>query len=439
MSDNRHSSRRQFLMGTAAIFGGATLLPGCGGGGGTTIVAPLDPTTTRAVLGGGQQVPAVTSTGKGIAELIVNVAQTEITVSVNTSGLTGVTMAHIHAGSVGTNGPVIFPLYDAAQGAFPASLTKTLRAADLQAQPEARINTFQDAVNAVTSGGAYVNIHTAAHPDGEIRGQLGQITTYATLTGNGAVPAVPSAYGIFQGGLEPALTSMTLTLSVANLPNITGAEIRVGAGGTPGLKLFTLSTTNFGTQLTAAIANAELTPQPSAGISNFADFIDAMLAGRTFIVVNTQANPTGAIQGQLLFKRYSAALTVNGNLPVVGGGGTVTNPALALAIGTLNLAKDALALEVNLTGTTITNVTKIQIQAGAAGVAGPVVATIFDSAVNGTFTQAATKVIRAADIVPGGGIANFADFLTQLSAGNLYVNVLTAAAPTGALRGQLLG
>ena len=45
-------------------------------------------------------------------------------------------------------------------------------AAAFVARPEIGINTMADAIQAITLGNAYVNIHTTQYPGGEIRGQL---------------------------------------------------------------------------------------------------------------------------------------------------------------------------------------------------------------------------------------------------------------------------
>ncbi|MBI2353792.1 MAG: CHRD domain-containing protein [Deltaproteobacteria bacterium] len=165
-------------MAACAVIGlFALLAAGCGSGreGGMpateTIASAVAPTTLNAVLSGAQEVPPVVSAGSGTATVTIDAARTTITVTLNTTGLTGVTASHIHAGAVGINGGVIFPLF-AAPAAFPATLTKTLTSADFTPDAANAVNTFADAVNAMLIGNTYINVHTVAHLGGEIRGQL---------------------------------------------------------------------------------------------------------------------------------------------------------------------------------------------------------------------------------------------------------------------------
>ena len=109
---------------------------------------------TSVKLTGAEEVPPVTSSGSGSGSFRVAEDGT-VTGSVKTEGVQG-TMAHIHQGAKGQNGPVIIPLtkngdtYTAPQGA-------KLTPAQLQA---------------FKSGGLYVNVHSNAHKGGEVRGQL---------------------------------------------------------------------------------------------------------------------------------------------------------------------------------------------------------------------------------------------------------------------------
>jgi hypothetical protein len=80
------------------------------------------------------------------------------------TGLTGPpTAAHVHVAATGVNGPIVFPLVIGA-GTLSANYTPT--PADL--------------VN-LRAGNWYVNVHTAANPGGEIRGQLDPARLPATF------------------------------------------------------------------------------------------------------------------------------------------------------------------------------------------------------------------------------------------------------------------
>lgn len=108
-------------------------------------------------LSGASEVPANASTAKGTLEGSFDPATRMLSWTVNYSGLTGpVTGAHFHGPAMaGANAGVVVPFKDGLTS--PIQGTATLspeQAADLQ------------------GGKWYVNLHTAAHPGGEIRGQV---------------------------------------------------------------------------------------------------------------------------------------------------------------------------------------------------------------------------------------------------------------------------
>jgi hypothetical protein len=112
--------------------------------------------TMKVNLTSAAEVPPVTSPGKGTADVSFDTTTKTLTWKVSYSGLTGpATMAHFHGpAEAGKNGPVAVPLKDAASGAEGSATLTDAQAADLVA------------------GKYYINIHTAAHPGGEIRGQV---------------------------------------------------------------------------------------------------------------------------------------------------------------------------------------------------------------------------------------------------------------------------
>jgi hypothetical protein len=75
---------------------------------------------------------------------------------------------HIHQGKEVENGPVVATLYTF--GIVPCCLPGEIRDGDLQGPLQGKpVSALIDLMN---SGKAYINMHTEAHPDGEIRGQI---------------------------------------------------------------------------------------------------------------------------------------------------------------------------------------------------------------------------------------------------------------------------
>jgi hypothetical protein len=115
-----------------------------------TMAEPLSVTLT-----GAQEVPAVKTLATGISTITV-AADGTVSGGVDTIGIDG-TMAHIHQGAIGVSGPVVVTLEKttAMHWAVPAGTKLT----------DEQYQTFK-------SGDLYVNVHSAAHPSGEIRLQL---------------------------------------------------------------------------------------------------------------------------------------------------------------------------------------------------------------------------------------------------------------------------
>ncbi len=106
-----------------------------------------------------EQVPPVTTAGKGNADLTWDPGTRVVTWDITDSGLTGpVTMAHFHDGPEGKNGPVVI------------WLTKKGTEATGPIKGEATLTPEQ--AKQFEAGDWYINVHTKDHPAGEIRGQV---------------------------------------------------------------------------------------------------------------------------------------------------------------------------------------------------------------------------------------------------------------------------
>ena len=108
----------------------------------------------KVTLTGAEQVPPVSVQGSGSGSFRVAEDGT-ITGSVTTKDVQG-TMAHIHRGAKGVNGPVIVPLD---------------KNGDTYTAPAGRKLTAEQ-INELKAGNLYVNVHTNRNKGGEVRAQL---------------------------------------------------------------------------------------------------------------------------------------------------------------------------------------------------------------------------------------------------------------------------
>ncbi|HYC61857.1 MAG TPA: CHRD domain-containing protein [Thermoanaerobaculia bacterium] len=127
--------------------------------------------TYAAELRPGNEVPPTNSSAFGSAFVTFDPVNSTMAFETRASGIANATMAHIHRGAAGVNGPVIinFATNEAqiaggrASGSGPITALQSgnLQQSDLTAL-----------ANATTAAGYYVNVHSSAFPGGEIRGQL---------------------------------------------------------------------------------------------------------------------------------------------------------------------------------------------------------------------------------------------------------------------------
>jgi len=110
--------------------------------------------TFLATINGASEVPANASPFTGNATLTYNTT-TKIFSIVVTHNVVAPTNGHIHVGAPGVSGPVVFPF-----GSFTSPISYTSPALTAVQESDLMLNMY------------YVNIHTAAFPGGEIRGQL---------------------------------------------------------------------------------------------------------------------------------------------------------------------------------------------------------------------------------------------------------------------------
>lgn len=125
--------------------------------------------TAAGELLGIHETPPVTTTATGSFELRYDVAQNqlEFVVTVVPTPTTPITVtgAHLHAGDVGVPGPIVRTLDLEEQ--LPALVTDTLTLSGIVSPSLTAAE-----IDQLLADQLYVNVHTTAHPDGELRGQV---------------------------------------------------------------------------------------------------------------------------------------------------------------------------------------------------------------------------------------------------------------------------
>jgi hypothetical protein len=100
-------------------------------------------------------VPPTTSSAVGTGTITIKKDKT-VTGTIKTTGIEG-TVAHVHLAAVGKNGPPIITLVKSSDSEW-------------KVPDDAKLT--DDQYKSFKAGELYVNVHSAAHPGGEIRAQL---------------------------------------------------------------------------------------------------------------------------------------------------------------------------------------------------------------------------------------------------------------------------
>lgn len=136
------------LIAAMAVMAATTVLGAC------TSMGPMGgmSNTQEVTLSGANEVPPISSPMSGTATVTVNPDRT-VSVKVTVTGMAA-TASHIHEGAPGTIGPVIVPFTKTGENTFASAEGAKLTEAQYAAYK---------------AGNLYVNVHSAAHPVGEIR------------------------------------------------------------------------------------------------------------------------------------------------------------------------------------------------------------------------------------------------------------------------------
>ncbi|MBK5275914.1 MAG: CHRD domain-containing protein [Desulfuromonadales bacterium] len=351
------------------------------------------PSDLSALLSGEQQVPPVITGASAGGTVSVDPLTKIISGGIVTRGITGI-VAHIHDGAVGVNGPVVIPL-TGGPSVWNVPANTVLTDAQL-----ARL----------LAGGLYYNVHSAANPGGEIRGQITQQVRFASLSGANEVPPNAST-----ASATAVLAMNPLTRQVSGFIESTGitgiaAHFHSGAAGVNGPVVVPLVETPIGSGLWTVPAGSVITAAQAALFN----------IGSLYYNVHSTLFPGGEIRGQIV----PATLTVKTALL---DGAQEVPPVTTAATGTGVAILNSVTLDVrgNVVTTGVFG-TATQIQQAVTGANGPTIVPMTETVAGSGlwFIPGTTPPLTPAQA-------------TAFNAGGLYYNVLSLANPTGEIRGQI--
>jgi glucose/arabinose dehydrogenase len=125
----------------------------------------------RAHLSGDEEVPPVDTRAQGQATFELNDQATELDFKLNVANIDDVVASHIHCAPAGVNGPIGVTLFSGG----PTSRNGTLAEGTVDSPDPGNAcgwTSLAEVQSAMRNGFTYVNVHTLAHPPGEIRGQI---------------------------------------------------------------------------------------------------------------------------------------------------------------------------------------------------------------------------------------------------------------------------
>ncbi|WP_168118640.1 CHRD domain-containing protein [Paenibacillus sp. HB172176] len=131
--------------------------------------------TFQANLRGRNVVPPVQTFARGTASFstVGNNNVRALRFSLSIRNINQVTQAHIHLGQPGANGPIVATLFGPSKFGISVRrgiVTGTLTRSDLQGPLQGL--SLRSLIREINRGNAYVDVHTAQYPNGQIRGQI---------------------------------------------------------------------------------------------------------------------------------------------------------------------------------------------------------------------------------------------------------------------------
>ena len=286
----------------------------------------VGPMEFNAALRGDEEVPIAVASATGGATLRFDSFTTgHMIVAVHPDlGIGAMTMAHLHAGAAGVNGPVVIDLL--------AGTDLILNGPTASAEGSITLTPALFARVCANPASFYVNVHTVGAPGGLERGQLSDRTRnfFATLDGDDETVVVDSsAAGTLSLAVEGAARcSFTIVMTNPAPGVLTAGHVHDGIAGVNGPALIDLlGGTDISISGSVMTGNATFTGRTFARLMAAAD--------RFYANVHSAAAPAGLARGQLAMRLdtvapgdltyaspvvYSTGLPISPNVPTSTGG-----------------------------------------------------------------------------------------------------------------------
>lgn len=378
----------------------------------------------EASLDGAQA--GVNTTAGGTGAFVLNPERNEIRWQVTYRGLSGTLAAggHVHSGALGISGPVVRTL--AAPGDPASATVKGSWKSKDGTQP-----LTPALVDSLIAGRLYVNFHTSANPENEIRGQLtliGGTAFQASLEGSKEVPAVQTnATGTASLWLNEDRTVLTYNITYIGLsgPLSAGGHFHRGFPGISGgiLKGIALPGDSASRTVSGTWSVSDGTQPLTAALA------ESLLSGRVYLNYHTASNPSGEIRGQLEMTTgigFAAKFEGGQEVPANASSGTGTGSFV------LNAERRDLRYSITYFGLAGPLSAGGHFHTGAAGANGPIAAIIAGSGgpAAATISENWSSTALTQPLTAG--------LVDSLLARRIYANFHTASFPGGEIRGQLL-
>jgi hypothetical protein len=273
--------------------------------------------------------------------------------------------------------------------------------------------------------------------------------TQEVITTGTSTPGTSLATGLATFRLSEDRQALRYRLSVSHLTGIFQAHIHLNGAGVNGpVVVFLFKSAQPTGEVNSLLSQGTITAADFVGPlfgHPFSELLADIRNGDAYVNVHTLPNhPGGEIRGQVLGtggedSGFVAHLT--GTQEVITTSTSAPGTSLGTGLATFKLTDDGRALRYRLSVSHLTGVFGAHIHLNGAGVNGPVVVVLFNSAtpsgeVDGVLSQG---TITAASFV--GQLAGhpFSELLTDIRSGDAYVNVHTLPShPGGEIRGQVV-